>query len=203
VEHLQELLAKPVLKSMMIPATKYEARRSGHKPVFVIHETCSPGTATLKQVTKPDYKASFHALILRDGTIVEMVPANKTAWTAGHSEFEDQSNHSGYKNVTVNHFAYQVELESPADGYWCAPGSTKCIDGGGRGTTHSGYTDEQYVALAWLAVKTGIAPERITTHAYVDRSGTRTDPRSFNWNKFWYYYDLVPDREKTISLGIE
>jgi N-acetyl-anhydromuramyl-L-alanine amidase AmpD len=194
-------------KSVGIPDDKCEYRRTIHRPIFVIHETAMSGHRTEQIVTKPHYDASFHVLIRRDGTIIYMVPPHKTAFTAGHSQFQGEYDFSGSGRRTVNHMAYQVELESPEDGYWCeetaAVRTGKCVDGGGRSKIHSGYSDEQYVSLAWLAVKTGVEKERITTHAAVDLSGTRTDPRSFNWDKFWAYFDAVPDREQTIYLGNE
>ena len=68
-----------------------------------------------------------------------------------------------------------MSLESPADGR-------------GDGAAHSGYTAAQYRALAeqvlrWQALY-GIPSERITTHAAVDRSHSRYDPRSFRWDVF-------------------
>ena len=63
---------------------------------------------------------------------------------------------------SVNNFALHLSLETPADGYI-----------GGR--THSGYTSEQYDALAvvldeWMS-QFGIPPEAITTHEHVDLGG--------------------------------
>lgn len=66
-----------------------------------------------------------------------------------------------------------MSLVSPGDG----------ADGEAR--RHSGYTPEQYRSLAsqislWQA-RWGIPASRVVTHQEVDRSGTRRDPRSFDW----------------------
>lgn len=213
---------QPLIQYMAIDPGKYESRKTDHEPILVIHETATSGAWVKQSVNLPHYRASYHAFIPRDGKIVFMVPPDKTAYTAGPSQFNEklaaagrgvnpghranEYDASGYGSVTVNHFAYQVEMESPPDGYWCrepAPRPGVCVDGGGRGPEHSGYTDKQYRALAWLAVKTGIPPARITTHSQVDTSGKKSDPRSFDWSRFWRLYKNVADRSQTIFLGIE
>ncbi len=192
--------------AVQIPSDKYEPRKTKNQPLLVLHETTTSGRKALSMVKLPHYKASFHVLVMRDGTMVYMVPPDMTAYTAGVSQFRGEYDLAMTGRRTVNHFAYQIEMESPADGYWCSesPGvrAGVCVDGGGRGKTHSGYTEQQYMAVAWLAKRTGVQPSRITTHHAVDLSGTRSDPRSFNWDRFWEYYRAteISDAGQRISI---
>ncbi|WP_127470940.1 1,6-anhydro-N-acetylmuramyl-L-alanine amidase AmpD [Thiomicrorhabdus aquaedulcis] len=66
-------------------------------------------------------KVSAHALIKRDGTLVQFVPFNQRAWHAGQSKFKGQAN--------CNDFSVGIELE---------------------GTDFSCYTAMQYAVLARL-----------------------------------------------------
>ena len=212
---------QPVTEFMYVNFSKTDPRITAHAPIFVIHETTTDAKWIADNVNRANYRASFHAFIPRTGNIVLMVPATRTAWTAGKSKFllepgDTERRHkvnprdpdaewddSGMKSATVNHFAFQVELESPPDGYWCTPTASGTGCGtSGRGATHSGYTEAQYRALAWLAAQTGIPEERITSHAQVDITGTRKDPRSFDWPHFWDLLRAVPKQAPTISLGI-
>ena len=76
---------------------------------------------------------------------------------------------------SVNDVALHLSLETPADGR-------------GESDGHSGYTPAQYRAAAaqvllWQG-RYGIPYSRLTTHAAVDRSRSRYDPRSFRWDRF-------------------
>jgi N-acetyl-anhydromuramyl-L-alanine amidase AmpD len=82
---------------------------------------------------------------------------------------------------SVNNFAYHISLETPHDGR-------------DDEKTHSGYTENQYASLLWLIQKLNVPVERITTHYAVDRSGTRKDPRSFDFNR-------LPQLANTYNLG--
>ncbi len=213
---------EPAQEQITIDAHKYEPRKTSHQPILVIHETAQSAEWVASRVNAPGYAASFHAFIPRDGRIIWMVPPDRTAYTAGRSKFKempwdplrsrkvdphdplDEWDPSGYGTPTVNHFAFQVELESPPDGYWCRePVGKACINAGGQGLTHSGYTEAQYKSLAWIAVRLGIPRERITTHAQVDITGHKSDPRSFDWGMFWFCFEAVADRGQRIYLGIE
>lgn len=88
---------------------------------------------------------------------------------------------------SVNNFAYHISLESPEDGR-------------GNGATHSGYTQEQYQSLAWLTARTGVSDSRITSHAVVDNSGERSDPRSFDNDKFRRMLKAYP-RQRQMNFG--
>ncbi|WP_448572214.1 N-acetylmuramoyl-L-alanine amidase [Trichothermofontia sp.] len=155
--------------------------------LVVLHETVGSAASTVGFFQTPHYRdaeqASYHTLIDLAGTIVYIVPPEKRAYGAGNSVFEGPN---GPEAVTtkiglppsVNNFAYHISLETPSDGFH-------------NGARHSGYTEAQYQSLAWLVAQTGVPADRITTHAAVDRSGERQDPRSFDRDRFvtqWHFY---------------
>ena len=149
-------------------------------PLIVLHETVGSGWSAVRLFLTPHARdadqASYHTLILRNGTIVYLVPPDKRAFGAGNSVFVGRKGAEFVRTSrtlapSVNNFAYHISLETPPDGRH-------------NGPRHSGYTNAQYYALAWLVAKTGLPTHRITTHQAVDRSGSRQDPRSFNWSLF-------------------
>ena len=156
----------------------------------VLHETVWSANSAINtfQTYHPNDadQVSYHTIIDRDGTVIYIVPPEKRAFGAGNSVFEGAN---GPETVvtnpafasSVNNFAYHISLVTPSDGQ-------------DNGATHSGYTDAQYKSLAWLLARTTIPEERITTHAVVDRSGSRQDPRSFNWPHFLEYLHQYPSR---------
>jgi N-acetyl-anhydromuramyl-L-alanine amidase AmpD len=168
--------------------SNYETRASqdidgkpiNNQMIVVLHETVGSATSAINTFrtnqTQETNQVSYHALIQRNGSVVYLVPPEMRAFGAGNSVFKGKS---GLETVrlhpkfpsSVNNFAYHVSLETPADGR-------------GNQRSHSGYTSEQYKSLAWLIGQTNIPEDRITTHQAVDRSGTRKDPRSFNFKKF-------------------
>lgn len=148
--------------------------------IVVLHETVGSADSAINTFQTPhprdEDQVSYHTLIRRDGTVVYIVPPEKRAFGAGNSVFNGPN---GLETVvtnpafpgSVNNFAYHVSLETPSDG---------------RGNTsyHSGYTQNQYLSLAWLLAQTDVPDNRITTHRAVDRSGNRLDPRSFDGHRF-------------------
>jgi hypothetical protein len=148
--------------------------------LIVLHETVGTISSVLHLFKRPPSPGrapvSYHALIARDGTIIQTVPAGMRALGAANSAFDRETVQLNPKLPgSVNNFAYHISLESPADGMNNHP-------------HHSGYTQNQYRALAYWAGRImqayGVPWERITTHKAVDRSGSRQDPRSFNWQRF-------------------
>ncbi|MDX1253250.1 MAG: 1,6-anhydro-N-acetylmuramyl-L-alanine amidase AmpD [Gammaproteobacteria bacterium] len=107
-----------------------------------------------------DLRVSTHALIRRDGEIVQYVPFHRRAWHAGQSCFEGRAR--------CNDFSIGVELEG-------------CDD--------RPYEEAQYAALAELAralmaAYPGITPERIAGHSDI-APGRKTDPGvAFDWPRF-------------------
>ena len=152
--------------------------------LIVVHETVisGPQTVAFFQTDHPenDQQASYHLLIDRDGSRLRIVPDEKRAYGAGMSAFGDVTQRPKPTSVgSINNIALHVSLVSPADGRDDQDG-------------HSGYTDAQYKTLAgqvllWQA-SFGIPMTRVTTHAAVDRSHSRYDPRSFRWNRFDLHY---------------
>lgn len=104
-------------------------------------------------------RVSAHALVRRDGSIVQYVPFGLRAWHAGESSFAGRAR--------CNDYSIGIELE---------------------GTDIEPYTDAQYVCLARLArllmaTWPGITRERIVGHADI-APGRKTDPGpAFNWGR--------------------
>jgi len=148
-------------------------------PLIVLHETNYSADSALDFFRQPDLpdeqQASYHSIIRHDGTVVFVVPAERKAYGAADSRFRSARGEeaiAGHPDEppSVNSFAYHISLETPWDGQDWDP-------------THSGYTPAQYRSLAWLIARTPVPRSRITTHAAVDRSGERMDPRSFDWSR--------------------
>ena len=105
-------------------------------------------------------RASAHALIRRDGQIVQYVPFGERAWHAGKSEYRGRSG--------CNDFSIGVELE---------------------GTEAEPYTDAQYAQLARLTAAlleaySTLSAEHIVGHSDV-APGRKTDPwDTFDWKRF-------------------
>jgi N-acetyl-anhydromuramyl-L-alanine amidase AmpD len=144
--------------------------------LMVLHETTSAASGAVNTMLTPHPRdqdqVSYHSIIQLDGTIIYTVDPRKRAYGAGDSIFKGAKGAETVqtkKNLdpSVNNFAYHISLETPSDGIQ---------DNHPR---HSGYTDEQYDSLAWLVVRSGVSRDRITTHAAIDQSGERQDPRSF------------------------
>ena len=150
-----------------------------HQPeLIVLHETVvdEPTAIALFQRRQSDdaQQASYHLLIGRDGRRIRVVDDQQRAFGAGDSALNGLTVQlRADARPSVNNIALHVSLVSPADG----------ADGEARG--HSGYTEAQYRSLAtqialWQNLY-GIRPDRVVTHQEVDRSGTRRDPRSLDW----------------------
>ena len=152
-----------------------------NQALAVLHETTNSARSAINTFRSPhgnnSSQVSYHALITLNGAIVYIVPSDKRAFGAGNSEFRSAT---GVETVqtnpnlasSVNNFAYHISLETPTDGY-------------NNASSHSGYTENQYKSLAWLIALSNIADDRITTHQAVDRSGSRFDPRSFDFEYFF------------------
>jgi len=105
-------------------------------------------------------RVSAHALIRRDGEIVQYVPFGERAWHAGVSSWRGRSG--------CNDFSVGVELE---------------------GSDDTPYTDAQYAALAALAAALVATYGTLSAEAIVGHSdvapGRKTDPGpAFDWPRF-------------------
>ena len=157
--------------------------------VIVLHETVisEPQALDLFKTNHPnnDQQVSYHMLIGRDGRRVRIVPDQKRAYGSGMSAFGDITMRDRPGSVgSINNIALHLSLVTPSDGRGDSHG-------------HSGYTNAQYKALAeqvllWQATF-GIPITRLTTHAAVDRSRSRYDPRSFRWDRFEPHYNHAAD----------
>jgi AmpD protein len=157
----------------------FDARPAGVLPeLLVVHGiSLPPGefggpwidrlfTGTLAADAHPYFReiaaqrVSAHALIRRDGRIVQYVPFGERAWHAGQSSYRGRS--------ACNDFAIGVELE---------------------GTDDAPYTRAQYEALAaltaaLLAAYPSLSAEAIAGHSEI-APGRKTDPGpSFDWACF-------------------
>ncbi len=103
---------------------------------------------------------SSHALIRRDGELIQYVPFNKRAWHAGESEFEGRSG--------CNDFSIGIELE---------------------GTDDQEFTEKQYATLIDLTdaiklVYPKISKKKIAGHSDIS-PGRKTDPGpKFDWGLY-------------------
>ncbi len=102
-------------------------------------------------------RVSAHALIRRDGAIIQYVPFGERAWHAGQSSYAGRS--------ACNDFSVGIELE---------------------GTDERPYEDAQYTALAALitalcAAYPSLSRERIAGHSDI-APGRKSDPgAAFDW----------------------
>lgn len=102
-------------------------------------------------------RVSAHALVRRDGAVVQFVPFGERAWHAGASNWRGRS--------ACNDFSIGIELE---------------------GTDEESYTDAQYASLVALVRELCrtypmLAADRLTGHSDV-APGRKTDPGpSFDW----------------------
>jgi len=107
-----------------------------------------------------DLKVSAHALIRRDGAVVQFVPFDKKAWHAGQSSYEGVA--------SCNDFSIGVELE---------------------GCDTDSFTDAQYTTLAELTrclftYYPTLSPEHIAGHSDI-APGRKTDPGPyFDWARY-------------------
>jgi AmpD protein len=105
-------------------------------------------------------RVSAHALITRDGAIVQYVPFGQRAWHAGQSHYRGRP--------ACNDFSIGIELE---------------------GTDHVPYADRQYESLgalveALLAAYPTLSCDHIVGHNDI-APGRKTDPGpSFEWDRF-------------------
>ena len=147
--------------------------------VVVLHETVYPLSSALNTFMTPhprdEDQVSYHTLVGQDGRVVDLVDPLSRAYGAGYSAFLGEWAITNKKlKGSVNNFALHLSLETP-------------LSGANAYGSHSGYTTQQYDALAlvlsgWIR-SFNLPPAAITTHRHVDLGGERGDPRSFDWSK--------------------
>jgi len=105
-------------------------------------------------------RLSAHAMIRREGTIIQYVPFGQRAWHAGQSHYRGRA--------ACNDFSIGIELE---------------------GTDNTPYTDNQYEQLgalvdALLITYSSLSSDHIVGHSDV-APGRKTDPGpSFDWERW-------------------
>ncbi len=159
--------------------------------IVVLHETVGSASSALNMFARyhprDEDQVSYHTLIGLDGTVYYVVPPEQRAFGAGDSTFrtaageETVTTNPGFPS-SVNNFAYHISLETPPDGQ------------NNNRSGHSGYTEQQYQSLAWLLARTTVPDYRITTHKAVDRSGSRSDPRSYDPARLFNLLHQYSDR---------
>jgi len=107
--------------------------------------------------TVADLRVSAHALVRRDGSVVQYVPFHRRAWHAGASQWRGRER--------CNDFSVGIELE---------------------GSDASAYAPAQYVALASIVVELCRAYPTLSADAIVGHSdvapGRKSDPGiAFDW----------------------
>ena len=159
--------------------------------IVVLHETVGSVSSALnlfaRHHPRDEDQVSYHSLIGLDGTVYYVVPPEQRAFGAGNSSFltaageETVTTNPGFPS-SVNNFAYHISLETPPDGQ------------NNNYSDHGGYTEAQYQSLAWLLARTTVPDYRITTHKAVDRSGSRSDPRSYEPTRLYALLHQYPSR---------
>lgn len=163
-----------------VPSPNCDERPAGCSPELVVVHGISlpPGefggpwierlfTNSLPLFTYPyfatlqDARVSAHALVRRDGSVVQFVPTNHRAWHAGESTWRGRS--------CCNDFSIGIELE---------------------GADSVPYEDVQYAVLARLVTGLaeaypGLQPDALTGHADI-APARKTDPGpAFDWPRLW------------------
>ena len=160
--------------------------------LVVLHETIATTKKVLRLHGDPEYLASYHTLIKRDGGIVYLVPSEHKAFAAGNSVFVNPvTNKEEAINGSVDDFAYHIALETPVDGM----DRTKA--------RHSGYTYEQYLSLAWLLRATGVSLERIVKHSDISQADEtlESEPRCLNLEFLFKVLNKQPN-QPSIDFGL-
>jgi len=167
----------------------YGNRLDPSPALVVLHETVYGIGSAINTFTthhpQDDDQVSYHVLIGEQGQVVQAVPPELRAYGAGNSAFQGRWVVTSPRMPgSVNNFALHISLETPLDGENAAP-------------SHSGYSRQQYDALAVLLAQWmrtyNIPADHITTHRHVDLGHERADPRSFDW-------DALADRLKALGV---
>ena len=165
-------------RARQVLSPHFDARPQGTLPELIVVHGISlpPGqfggawidqlfTGTLDPSAHPYFRdiagqrVSAHALIRRDGSLVQYVPFAARAWHAGESQYRGRS--------ACNDFSIGIELE---------------------GTDDLPYEDAQYESLAHLirallAAYPSLAAQRVVGHSDI-APGRKTDPGSvFDWQR--------------------
>jgi N-acetyl-anhydromuramyl-L-alanine amidase AmpD len=180
---MRNQLAHPTNYGERMQATADGKKLPTNPSLIVLHETVISAEETIR-LFKENHPAdndqvSYHKLIERDGVQTTVVENSKRAFGAGMSHYGGYTLRSAKGSPgSINNIALHVSLESP-----------RIQD---SDSWHEGYSINQYKTLAstvliWQMIY-GIPMANVTTHAAVDRSHSRYDPRNFRWDIFDKYH---------------
>ena len=149
----------------------FSAGRGGKKIIAIVnHQTAGQGPGALSWLCNPASKASAHYLVLRDGTVYQLVKDQDTAWHAGGV---NKPSWALYDSTNPNRYTIGIEHE-------CYP----AVGGDGN------LTEAQYqatLALHRQLIKAhGIPVDRdhIIGHYQIDRVNRPNCPgKAFPWDR--------------------
>ncbi len=154
---------------------------------IVLHDTAGAGTVNDAKylASNNDPGVSVDFVILKDGTIYKLNP-DLVRYFCIHAG--RKTRFRGYVGPECNRRSVGIEISQKA--------------------SFVEYPDIQVKAVAytvhWLCVNLGLTKKDITTHKDIITDGSRTDPRSFPWTKFWDYFNEfasgVESKEGDVSV---
>jgi N-acetylmuramoyl-L-alanine amidase len=134
--------------------------RSGKRKIslIILHWTGAETTdSTVSWFKNPEAKSSAHAVIAKDGTIIQMVDTNRKAWHAGNASWKGDPN--------VNDMSLGIEIVG----------------------TSAKFTDAQFSSCAFLCAllckEFNIKESDIVGHSMV-APGRKIDIIGFDWDRF-------------------
>ncbi|MFA7204195.1 MAG: peptidoglycan recognition family protein [Candidatus Caldatribacteriota bacterium] len=145
--------------------------RKGNKIIAIVsHQTAGRGLGSLTWLCNPVSQASAHYLILRDGTIYQLVKDENSAWHAG---IVNKPSWKFYNSINPNYLTIGIEHE-------CYP------EVGGDGNL----TEQQYKATLWLhkqliqKYNIPIDKDHLIGHYQIDSINRPNCPgKAFPWDK--------------------
>jgi N-acetylmuramoyl-L-alanine amidase len=78
--------------------------KPGNLDTIIMHYTGGPAKAAIRSFQDAKLKVSAHLVIMRDGSIVQMVPFNRIAFHAGNSSYKEK--------VGLNQYSIGIEIEN-------------------------------------------------------------------------------------------
>lgn len=159
-----DLIARPdsFLVADLHPSPNIEPRKPGFAPsILILHYTGLPTVErALDVLSRPDCKVSCHYVIDEGGRIIQMVAEGSRAWHAGVSFWAGETD--------INSASIGIEIQNP-----------------GHMLGYPDFPPAQMRAVASLArdiaVRHGIAPQRVLAHSDV-APGRKIDPgEKFDW----------------------
>jgi hypothetical protein len=155
----------------------------GGKPYvggLCLHDTAGSGTHNdTRYLSHPGdgRKVSVDFTVERNGDVYQLNPdlVRKCTFHAGRAT-KWKTGGRNFRNYEVTQVLIGIELCQKADM-----------------SLVPAWPVEQVAAVAelcvWLCGKFQLTKEQITTHAAIIQDGSRTDPRRFIWDSFWFHFN--------------